>query len=52
MSLDALKGGSQHVIVRGPADKDPAADDRLDRLMEEVLTKDRNRELLERWPSR
>ncbi len=31
------------------AGKDPAAADRLARLMDEELTKDRDRELLERW---
>ena len=40
-----LVGGT----VRARAANDPAAADRLDRMMDEVLTEDRDRQLLERW---
>ena len=40
-----LIGGT--VLAR--AAQDPNAADRLDRMMDEVLTEDRDRELLERW---
>lgn len=40
-----LIGGT--VLAR--AARDPTAADRLDRMMDEVLTEDRDRELLERW---
>ena len=42
-----LIGGT--VLAR--ARLDPAAADRLDRMMDEVLTEPRDRELLERWRS-
>ena len=43
-----LIGGA--VLAR--AAKDPAAADRLDRMMDEVLTEARDRELLEQWRTR
>ena len=42
-----LIGGT--VLAR--AARDPNAADRLDRMMDEVLTEDRDRQLLERWRS-
>ena len=42
-----LIGGT--VLAR--AARDPTAADRLDRMMDEVLTEDRDRQLLERWRS-
>lgn len=40
-----LIGGT--VLAR--AEKDPAAADRLDRMMDEALSEDRDRQLLKRW---
>ena len=38
-------------VVLARANQDPAAASRLDRMMEEALTEDRDRSLLEEWRS-
>ena len=38
-------------VVLARASQDPAADKRLDRMMDEALTEDRDRALLEEWRS-